>query len=94
MIDNKGQYTIHQFVNGKSTYMQKLDDPFHHTTTKIRLSPIAAIKAMFGGLVIVTALRGSSEAHRVVFTGDYTPATGPSESMKMIPAKNNAWKEA
>ena len=75
MFSNVGQYEYEIREDGERLDGRVIDDPFLVSRVTFVLSRLDAFKAIFRPLVKVyeTRVKGTGAAHRVVFTGDYTP---------------------
>jgi len=70
--DNKGQFHWTVRENGKVVADQIFDDPFVTCSMKIK-GWRASWLVLRGRFKLICQMDGSRAAHRVVFTGDYTP---------------------
>lgn len=74
-VDHEGQYHLRVTKNGQAMEAMPIDDPFIVTTIVSRCSRWAALRAFLAGGFTdeyVVAVRGTPDAHRVVFGGDYS----------------------
>jgi len=75
MQNHEKQYRIIVRENGVLIDDQQLDDPF--ITTSLRPKGWrAAWDALRGRMILNVSVRGTDAAHRIVFTGDYSPGIG------------------
>lgn len=70
---DKEQFELILREHGKTIKTQKLFDPFHHTTIKMKAGFKNAWKVLWYGIDYAVMINGTREADEVIFTGDYTP---------------------
>ena len=82
-MTHEKQYEVQIYENDSTLSLLTVDDPFVHSTVHPRGWRVAWA-VLRGKYAIRFHVRGSREAHRVVFRGDYTPdPPGPPRQFSM-----------